>query len=481
MDDNELTRTPRARPRRVVRGSSSARTSTAATRSRCASSATRTTPRRSPRTRSSARIGRSPGTTPQRIRELRLRAWLATIVVNLCRNRCAARAACRRRRSPRSSRRAASRPPTGRPIRAALAQAGARPRAPGGPLAALPERYRVPVVLRHVDDLSYAELAEVLGRPEGTLKSQVHRGLAHAPGRDGRHRARGADRMIRHDPPPRAAEDAAGSLAPSRPAAPRPTSRTTSSSRSGSSTGWRRSPRRSGRSGSPGTAAACPRSSRPPDGAEAAARHEARTGRRTVARRTRSRPCWPPPSAGGSRARRRVRIPLDLRGRTEFEVAVWTKALEIPRGRGPAVRLDRGGDRPAEGGPRRRDGARPQPGAAHRPVPPRRADRRHDRPVQPRRAAQQADDPRGGGPRSRRPGGCRAARRAPVRLHDDAHRLLADVPPRAPGPGPLPGVVPLAPRGPAPRATGRARSAARSPSTPPPERVPPRRPARNLA
>ena len=29
---------------------------------------------------------------------------------------------------------------------------------------------------------------------------------------------------------------------------------------------------------------------------------------------------------------RRVRIPLDLRGRTEFEVVVWMKALEIPRG-----------------------------------------------------------------------------------------------------------------------------------------------------
>ncbi|HSO28317.1 MAG TPA: methylated-DNA--[protein]-cysteine S-methyltransferase [Candidatus Sulfomarinibacteraceae bacterium] len=29
---------------------------------------------------------------------------------------------------------------------------------------------------------------------------------------------------------------------------------------------------------------------------------------------------------------RRVRVPLDLRGRTEFEVAVWMKALEIPRG-----------------------------------------------------------------------------------------------------------------------------------------------------
>ena len=45
-------------------------------------------------------------------------------------------------------------------------------------LATLPDRYRVPVVLRHVDDLSYAELAEILGRPEGTLKAQVSRGLA---------------------------------------------------------------------------------------------------------------------------------------------------------------------------------------------------------------------------------------------------------------------------------------------------------------
>jgi O-6-methylguanine DNA methyltransferase len=29
---------------------------------------------------------------------------------------------------------------------------------------------------------------------------------------------------------------------------------------------------------------------------------------------------------------RRVRLPLDLRGHTPFEVAVWMKALEIPRG-----------------------------------------------------------------------------------------------------------------------------------------------------
>jgi RNA polymerase sigma-70 factor (ECF subfamily) len=34
------------------------------------------------------------------------------------------------------------------------------------------------VVLRHVDGLSYAEMSAALGRPEGTLKAQVHRGLA---------------------------------------------------------------------------------------------------------------------------------------------------------------------------------------------------------------------------------------------------------------------------------------------------------------
>jgi RNA polymerase sigma-70 factor (ECF subfamily) len=45
-------------------------------------------------------------------------------------------------------------------------------------LATLPDRYRTPVVLRHVDGLSYDEMATVLGRPEGTIKAQVHRGLA---------------------------------------------------------------------------------------------------------------------------------------------------------------------------------------------------------------------------------------------------------------------------------------------------------------
>ncbi|HEY3523974.1 MAG TPA: methylated-DNA--[protein]-cysteine S-methyltransferase [Candidatus Limnocylindrales bacterium] len=44
----------------------------------------------------------------------------------------------------------------------------------------------------------------------------------------------------------------------------------------------------------------------------------------------------PEPLASAIRRRlagdRRVRIPLDLRGATEFQVAVWLKALDIPRG-----------------------------------------------------------------------------------------------------------------------------------------------------
>ena len=36
---------------------------------------------------------------------------------------------------------------------------------------------RAAIVLRHVDGLSVAETSEALGRPEGTIKAQVHRGL----------------------------------------------------------------------------------------------------------------------------------------------------------------------------------------------------------------------------------------------------------------------------------------------------------------
>jgi RNA polymerase sigma-70 factor (ECF subfamily) len=52
-------------------------------------------------------------------------------------------------------------------------------------LAGLAEDFRVPVVLRDVGDLDYAEIADVLGIPVGTVKSRIARGraqLAHVLG-----------------------------------------------------------------------------------------------------------------------------------------------------------------------------------------------------------------------------------------------------------------------------------------------------------
>jgi RNA polymerase sigma-70 factor (ECF subfamily) len=42
-------------------------------------------------------------------------------------------------------------------------------------LLALPEVYRVPLVLLYVEDLTYRELADMLGCPVGTIMSRLHR------------------------------------------------------------------------------------------------------------------------------------------------------------------------------------------------------------------------------------------------------------------------------------------------------------------
>ena len=41
----------------------------------------------------------------------------------------------------------------------------------------LPDRYQVAISLRYFESLSYAEIAEVLGKKLGTVKSLIHRGL----------------------------------------------------------------------------------------------------------------------------------------------------------------------------------------------------------------------------------------------------------------------------------------------------------------
>ncbi|HEY3164193.1 MAG TPA: RNA polymerase sigma factor [Candidatus Limnocylindrales bacterium] len=103
-----------------------------------------------------------------RVRDLRLRGWLTTILLNAGRNRA------RVRRVPTTElvfdpgAEPAADPLARRDVRETWARL----------LAELSPAQRIAVVLRHVDGMSYAEIAEATGRPEGTVKAHVHRGLA---------------------------------------------------------------------------------------------------------------------------------------------------------------------------------------------------------------------------------------------------------------------------------------------------------------
>jgi RNA polymerase sigma-70 factor, ECF subfamily len=120
------------------------------------------------------------GYDPARIRELRLRPWLATIVLNLCRSRLSRRAGPARGTLSLDLALPGDLEPRAEEARgpAAIASARAGARDWGELLLTIPAAYRSAVVLRHVDGLTYPELAIALDRPEGTVKAQVHRGLA---------------------------------------------------------------------------------------------------------------------------------------------------------------------------------------------------------------------------------------------------------------------------------------------------------------
>jgi len=106
---------------------------------------------------------------PDRIRELKQKPWLNRIAVNVVRNRV-------RGIRPRLVELNGSEPDrTSGPEEEALRQADIDELAVR--VAALPPRYREAVVLRHVQDLTYAEVADALGQPVGTVKANVHRGL----------------------------------------------------------------------------------------------------------------------------------------------------------------------------------------------------------------------------------------------------------------------------------------------------------------
>lgn len=104
-----------------------------------------------------------------RVREMRLRPWLARMTLNQARN------AIRGRREHVD---VAELEIGGEGSPHQRVQAREERRMWRRLLDGLPARYRLAVALRHVDDLSYAEIAETLGRPLGSVKSDVHRGIA---------------------------------------------------------------------------------------------------------------------------------------------------------------------------------------------------------------------------------------------------------------------------------------------------------------
>jgi RNA polymerase sigma-70 factor (ECF subfamily) len=120
---------------------------------------------------------------PERILDLRLRPWLATIVLNLCRSRLtrrAARAAIARPALSLDATELGTLEPRANPSAEPATTVVRRDARESWAtlLLNLPPAYRTAVVLRHVDGLSYPEVAIALDRPEGTVKAQVHRGLA---------------------------------------------------------------------------------------------------------------------------------------------------------------------------------------------------------------------------------------------------------------------------------------------------------------
>ncbi len=119
----------------------------------------------------------------ERIRGLALRPWLYRITLNLARNRLRGRAS-----APlplpdehQDEGGSAATPPLqaradqGPEQSVERAELGARLIAALGSLA---PRYRAAIVLRYVAGLSYPEVAAALTLPTGTVKAQVHRGMA---------------------------------------------------------------------------------------------------------------------------------------------------------------------------------------------------------------------------------------------------------------------------------------------------------------
>ena len=113
-----------------------------------------------------------------RRRALAVRPWLYRIALNLSRNRRRGKRPPIASLDPEGEGAGPDVPDVdvGRLPEPAFDRAELR-RALAALVGALPPRYRVPVILRHVQGIAYREIASILGLPIGTVKGNVHRGL----------------------------------------------------------------------------------------------------------------------------------------------------------------------------------------------------------------------------------------------------------------------------------------------------------------
>ncbi len=107
----------------------------------------------------------------ERIRDLSLRGWLYQIALNLTKN------SRRRKRFDSTDLDEARDLASDAAVAEAVAQAEIASLVRAA-VSRLPANLRAAVILRHLEDLPYNEIARITGEPEGTIKSNVHRGIA---------------------------------------------------------------------------------------------------------------------------------------------------------------------------------------------------------------------------------------------------------------------------------------------------------------
>jgi RNA polymerase sigma-70 factor (ECF subfamily) len=117
----------------------------------------------------------------EQVRTLKLRAWLFQVTVNVARNRARTRRPSETALASLDGSRdgLADLPDEDAEQPEQAAERHDEQDRVAAVVASLPERYRAAVVLRHIQGLSYQEIAAALGQPAGTVKSNVHRGVAY--------------------------------------------------------------------------------------------------------------------------------------------------------------------------------------------------------------------------------------------------------------------------------------------------------------